>query len=207
MGISTTQTSGVLNIGTGARVLTGAGGAINIGTGSGAVLNPINIGGAGTITTFTNGLTQASGKYITTSHTGTITLPTSVQVGGIFNTVSQITAAAPANGTVSSMASMDLPAGSWIVSSSRTMTFSATTNKALLGFGRTLRASATLVNAIDFEYGVTMIPNPTSGTSWGCITVPITVSATTTIYCNIYYAGTGSTFPSTDTTFYAMRIA
>lgn len=43
------QTSGVLNIGTGARVLTGNGGVINIGTGSVSVLNPINIGGIGSV--------------------------------------------------------------------------------------------------------------------------------------------------------------
>jgi hypothetical protein len=45
-----------LNIGTGARVLTGSGGAINIGTGSGAVVNPINIGGTGSLTTVNRSL-------------------------------------------------------------------------------------------------------------------------------------------------------
>jgi len=77
MGISTTQTSGVLNIGTGARLLTGSGGAINIGTGSGATANPINIGGAGTITTFANGLTT-NGPITVPSATYT---PISSQIG------------------------------------------------------------------------------------------------------------------------------
>ena len=45
LNLAATQTTGVLNIGTGARLLTGGGGGINIGTGSGAILNPITIGG------------------------------------------------------------------------------------------------------------------------------------------------------------------
>jgi hypothetical protein len=49
LNIGGTQTSGVLNIGTAARVLTGNGGGINIGTGSSSVLNPINIGGIGSV--------------------------------------------------------------------------------------------------------------------------------------------------------------
>jgi hypothetical protein len=44
VGIATTQTSGVLNIGTGARLTSGSGGGINIGT-NGTVSIPINIGG------------------------------------------------------------------------------------------------------------------------------------------------------------------
>jgi hypothetical protein len=95
VGISTTQTSGVLNIGTGARVLTGSGGAINIGTGSGATANPINIGGAGTQTTVNGHLNitllsttggasttgTLSGKVSIELGNGTKTLP--VTTGGI----------------------------------------------------------------------------------------------------------------------------
>jgi len=202
------QTSGILNIGTGAKVLTGSGGAINIGTGSGAILNPINIGGTGSIVHFTNGLKLASSKYITTSHTGTVTAPTTTQVGGIFNTVTQITSTAPAtSGNVSSLASMTLPAGSWIVSASRSMTFSATTNKAILGFGTRSNNNNALSNTLDFTYGASMIPNPTGGTSWGFLTVPINVTVDTLIYLNVWYTGSSSSFGSTDTTFYAMRIA
>jgi hypothetical protein len=75
------QTSGVLNIGTGSRVLTGSGGAINIGTGAGATANPINIGGAGTVTTFTNGLTTNAPIIMpTTTYT-----PLSTQLGFMSN--------------------------------------------------------------------------------------------------------------------------
>ena len=48
--IGNLQTSGVCNIGTGARVLTGSGGGINIGTGSSSIVNPITIGGASSAT-------------------------------------------------------------------------------------------------------------------------------------------------------------
>jgi hypothetical protein len=203
--IGNLQTDGILNIGTGVRTTTGA---INIGTGSGANVNHINIGGAGSKASFTNGLTLASGKYISTSHTGTVTAPTATQVGGIFNTVTQITSTAPAtSGNVSSLASMTLPAGSWIVSASRSMAFSATTNKAILGFGTRSTSNVALSNTLDFTYGASMIPNPTGGTSWGFLTVPINVTVDTPIYLNVWYTGSGSSFSSTDTTFYAMRIA
>jgi len=205
LSIGNLQTDGILNIGTGVRTTTGV---INIGTGAGANVNHINIGGAGSKATFTNGLTQSSGKYISTSHTGTVTAPTATQVGGIFNTVTQITSTAPAtSGNVSSLASMTLPAGSWIVSASRTMAFSATTNKAVLGFGTRSTSNVALVNSTDFTYGASMIPNPTGGTSWGFLTVPINVTVDTPIYLNVWYTGSGSSFTSTDTTFYAMRIA
>jgi hypothetical protein len=66
------QTSGVLNIGTGSRIISsGNGGAINIGTGSGAIANPVNIGGSGTVTTFGGSVSIPS-----LSLTNALTLPT-----------------------------------------------------------------------------------------------------------------------------------
>lgn len=55
-GLASTQTTGILNIGTGARTTLGT---INIGTGAGLVVNPINIGGAGSAITL-NGTVAAS---------------------------------------------------------------------------------------------------------------------------------------------------
>ena len=82
VGICTTQTSGVLNIGTGARLLTGSGGAINIGTGSGAIVNPINIGGAGSSTTINGKLTSSvgvlSGNTSFDIVTDSFTIPSSI---------------------------------------------------------------------------------------------------------------------------------
>ena len=65
--IALTQTTGVLNIGTGARLITVPGnGVINIGTGSGAVVNPINIGSASSALNL-NGSTIAIGNSFSTT--------------------------------------------------------------------------------------------------------------------------------------------
>ena len=83
LSIVPSQTSGVLNIGTGARTTAGN---INIGTGSGTVVNPIAIGGASSAIamngtcTFTKeisaslGMTSA-GNIAVTATSGTITAP------------------------------------------------------------------------------------------------------------------------------------
>lgn len=67
LSIANLQTSGILNIGTGPRALTGSGGAINIGTGSAAIVNPINIGHTASATTIGNTL-----KFTGTASTTTI---------------------------------------------------------------------------------------------------------------------------------------
>jgi len=83
LSIASSQTSGILNIGTGARLTSGNGGGINIGTGSSAVVNPITIGGAssaiamnGTCTfakQISASLGMTSAGNITTSGAATIT--------------------------------------------------------------------------------------------------------------------------------------
>jgi hypothetical protein len=62
-----TQTSGILNIATGLRNLSGVGGGINIGTGSGAVNVPITIGSTGSLTTI-NGSTLNIGNGFSTTN-------------------------------------------------------------------------------------------------------------------------------------------
>jgi hypothetical protein len=78
--IAASQTTGVLNIGCGSRLITVPGnGVINIGTGSGAVVNPINIGGASS-TTALNGTTTIANLAIDAvqrGSSGTLLLGTS----------------------------------------------------------------------------------------------------------------------------------
>ena len=91
VGICTNQTSGFLNIGTGARTTAGT---INIGTGSGAVVNPINIGGAGSSTLLTgvvnstNNLLLNTGTPTTTGSTSTLSGKISVIVNSGSYTIS-----------------------------------------------------------------------------------------------------------------------
>ena len=99
LSIVPSQTTGVLNIGTGARLLTGNGGGINIGTGSGAILNPITIGGASSAIAMKGTCTfdkqisaslglKASGDISVTSLSGTITAPSSGFLIGPYKTAS-----------------------------------------------------------------------------------------------------------------------
>jgi hypothetical protein len=68
------QTSGVLNICTGPRILSGGGGGINIGSGSGAIVNPINIGGASSNITLNGSLVTIGNGFSTTNLLGTSTI-------------------------------------------------------------------------------------------------------------------------------------
>jgi hypothetical protein len=202
--IGDTQTSGILNIGTGSRTTAGT---INIGTGSGAILNPIIIGGAGTVTTFTNGLTQASGKYITTSHTGTVTAPTSSQVGGVVNGSDIASPTFPTSGNITSWASITLPAGTWIITGTRRYDSSATSTRILWSLGTNLRNNAASPTDTDNTYGVTsVVLNSTNNfvtlTGTGSFTVE------TIVYFNIYAQYTAAPSISTvNSSLRAIRIA
>jgi hypothetical protein len=78
-GLCSTQTTGILNIGTGARTTTGT---INIGTGAGGTLNPINVG-SGSSTIALNG-TVSLNKALTLP-TVSVT-PTATQLGYTLST-------------------------------------------------------------------------------------------------------------------------
>jgi hypothetical protein len=180
--IGDSQTSGTLNIGTGSRTTAGT---INIGTGSGAILNPIIIGGAGTVTTFTNGLTQASGKYITTSHTGTVTAPTSSQVGGVVNGSDISSPTFPSTGNITSWASITLPAGTWVITGTRRYDSSANSTRILWSFGTNLRNNAASPSESDNTYGVTsVVLNSTN--NFVTLTGTGSFTSDTTVYFNIY---------------------
>lgn len=82
LSIANSQTSGVLNIGTGVRVTSGNGGAINIGNNASALnVAPINIGSENTTTTIDGFLTSEKNVYYT-NNTATSTTTEYLQ-GGI----------------------------------------------------------------------------------------------------------------------------
>jgi hypothetical protein len=200
------QTSGILNIGTGSKTTAGT---INIGTGSGATANPVIIGGAGTVTTFTNGLTQASGKYITTSHTGTVTAPTSSQVGGVV-TGSDITSPVPvfpSSGNITSWASITLPAGTWVITGTRRYDSSANSTRILWSFGTNLRNNAASPSDTDNTYGVTsVVLNSTN--NFVTLTGTGSFTTDTIVYFNIYAQYTvAPSISTTNSSLRAIRIA
>ena len=207
VGICTNQTSGFLNIGTGARTIAGT---INIGTGAGSVVNPINIGGEATTTTFANGLTLASSKYITTSHTGTITAPTASQVGYI-QTATFSATGMQTSGNIKTVMSITLAAGVWILTGAITINPSQSITKGTLSFGNTSRTSGTTVPdpATDSAYGNTgFYPFVSGGDNTPNITVYVSPLTSTIFYLNVYVTYTGT--PLYDTTYSnikALRIA
>jgi hypothetical protein len=108
LNIVSSQTSGVLNIGTGARTTAGN---INIGTGSGTVVNPIAIGGAssaiamnGTCTfakqiSASLGMTSA-GDIAVTATSGTITAPSGGSLIGPYKNAATSSASITAAGVI-----------------------------------------------------------------------------------------------------------
>jgi len=205
------QTSGILNIGTGARVLTGSGGAINIGTGSGAILNPINIGGAGSIVHFTNGLKLASSKYITTSHSGALTIPSSLQVGHI-QSVTYATVSMQTSNFIKTVGSIALASGVWIITGGMSLGTTQGITKGFLSLGDTSRAGTGSEVANDSLYGNASFNGlGTNGLVTPTLTslVSSTGSGTTTYFLNVWvtYATTTPTYQSDYFILKAIRIA
>jgi hypothetical protein len=209
VGISTTQTSGTLNIGTGSRT---TGGTINIGTGSGATANPINIGGAGTITTFTNGLSLSSDKYITTGHSTSISGPSSQTQVGYTITPSgggSISTTVPGNGLVSSIQSISLSTGVWILTATRNINNTNGCSRVNFSFGDTLRSGGPTGNSGDYKWGVlTLVPN--GQLNYMTLTGIVSALVPTTVYFNLYLeysSPTPSITSNANINFNAVRIA
>jgi hypothetical protein len=130
MNISTSQTTGVLNIGTGLRLTTFSGGAINIGTGS-AATNPINIGGTKSAIT----LGSASTSSVVLSGSIAISKPITMPTTYIAPTISQLgwtdsvsnTSAVSVSTTIIDILTTGtvLPLGSFLVTFYVAATFSA----------------------------------------------------------------------------------
>jgi len=211
VGICTTQTTGTLNIGTGARDITGLGGSINIGTGSGGTAVPINIGSTGSVTTFAGGVKLGSSKYITTSHTTSITAPSATQVGYILTTVNggSISTTIPNDATLSSVSSITLSTGVWIVYATRNINNTNGCSRVNWGLGDTLRTNGASGNSNDFKWGIlTLVPN--SQLNYMTISAGISATVPTTVYLNLYLEYT-TPLPSitsvANINFYAVRIA
>ena len=245
------QTSGILNIGTGSRITSGNGGAINIGTGenvtapinigggtssSGSInighigatgtstvnintstagSHPVNIGSTSALTTIggdltvtgllTSGLKLASGQYITTSHSGTISAPTSTQVGGII-TGSSISTTPPTTATISSIGSIALTAGTWVLSATKQYNNSQNTTRMNFSYGDTLRTSATQIST-DNKYGMVSVPF-SNQINYANISAIVSLTASATVYLNVYMEYTSvPSIGNANFLFNAVRIA
>jgi len=202
--IGNLQTDGILNIGTGVRTTTGA---INIGTGSGANVNHINIGGAGSKASFTNGLSLASGKYISTSHTGTVTAPTTTQVGYIVSGAN-LTNTIPNSGNVTSLASIALSQGTWNVYACRQYGLSTACVRVIFSFGTESKSNVTPADT-DYEYGI-VTPYLTAENGYVHLSTTISVlSSGVSLYLNIVPTTKSTLTSSGNTNFFfkAVRIA
>ena len=210
------MTSGTLNIGTN----TARTGTINIGDGVGAT-GAIDIGSSTTSTTVggtltstgqitaSNGLTLASGKYITTGHTGTITAPTSAQVG-YTQSVSYALPTIPTSTQIITMNTITLSQGTWILTGAVSLGSTQSVTHGYISFGDTSRpVSIAPTDATDSVYGNTSFVGATvSNRVTPNLTVYVSPTVRTIYYFNISL--TYSSAPGFNSNFwklYAMRIA
>jgi hypothetical protein len=139
MGISTTQTSGVLNIGTGPRITSFSGGAINIGTGSSAV-NPINIGGTKSAITLGSAATSSVALVGDATFSKALTLPatyttpTVSQLGYNNSTANSTAVSVGISNTTILVTGSVLPLGTFILTIYVTALFSAANSTMSLRF-------------------------------------------------------------------------
>ena len=182
---------------------------VNIATES---FSDIIIGASGTSKLLTiynilQGLTLGSGKYITTSHSGTVTAPTSSQVGGVINGTDISSPTFPTSGNITSWASIILPAGTWVITATRQYNSSANSTRLLFSLGTTLRNNAASPDATDYTYGVTSsVLNSTN--NFATITGTASLTVDTTIYLDIYAQYTSApTITTSNSIFRAVRIA
>jgi hypothetical protein len=243
LSIANSQTSGVLNLGTGARATSGNGGAINIGTGSGSTApinigmtgviagtstvnintsvsgaHPVNIGSLTSLTTVngaltTTGLTTANGG-LTIGGANGITLtsssytPSIGQLGYVITgaVISGFTAATSGNTT--SVSSISLTAGTWIVNATRQFVSRSLTTGAWFGLGQTLKNNVTFASG-DVEFGVVTPSLINDSGTYANIVGIVTLTTPTTIYLNynVVYTGSQPTIGGTFATMKATRIA
>jgi hypothetical protein len=211
------MTSGTLNIGTN----TGRTGTINIGNGVGAT-GTIDIGSSTTPTTVggtlvstgqitaSSGLTLASSKYITTSHSGTLTIPTSLQVGYI-QSVTYATVTMQTSNFIKTVGSIALASGVWIITGGMSLGSTQGITKGFLSLGDTSRPGTGSDVANDSLYGNASYNGlATNGLVTPTLTSLVTSlgSGTTTYYLNIWVTYTSTpTYQSDYFTLKAIRIA
>ena len=152
-----------------------------------------------------SGLTLASGQYITTSHSGTVSAPTSTQVGGIING-SSISTTPPTSATISSIGSIALTAGTWVLSATRQYNNSQNTSRLNFSYGDTLRTSATQTSS-DNKYGMVSVPF-SNQINYANISAIVSLTASATVYLNVYIEyTTAPAIGNTNFLFSAVRIA
>jgi hypothetical protein len=176
-------------------------GTVNIGT----TLLPTTVLGP---LTSNEGISLASSKYITTSHSGTITLPTSTQVGGTVSGIS-ISTTVPSSGNISSMSSITLTQGVWIINASRLLDSTSGTTRVLIGLGTNLRTNSSNSSS-DFTYGIASSGINSSGSTYYEVNgIASLTGSSTTIYYNMEmtYTTPTPTAAITRSIFTAVRIA
>ena len=148
IGSDSTSTGGI-NIGTGTNVTVPTVNTINIGQST----YTTNING----TVIPNGITFPIDKYITsTPSASVITGPTApTQVGCIVNG-DLITTTIPTSGNITSLASVTITQGTWIIHVYRSYNNSNNSTKIIFSFGLTQRSNTVPVSS-DYEYGITTV--------------------------------------------------
>ena len=227
--IANAQTSGALYLGGGSTTATRTTGpiiigsdstdtgGINIGTGTNLTpptVNTINIGKSTYTTNINgtvvpNGITFPSDKYITsTPSLSAITGPTAPTQVGCIVSGTPITTAIPTSNNITSLASITITQGTWIIHAFRQYNNSANSTRIIFSFGLNSRLNATPASS-DYEYG--LITVPLSGVqNYVALSTVITATSTgnTLLYFNIQ--PTYTTAPESGATnfrFTATRIA
>ena len=176
--IANAQTTGALYLGGGSTAATRttgpivigsdstATGGINIGTGTDLTVptvNTLNIGKSSYTTNINgtvvpNGITFPSDKYITsTPSASAITGPTApTQVGCIVNGTT-ITAVVPSSTNITSLASVTITQGTWILHAYRQYNNSANSTRIIFSFGLNSRLNVPPVSS-DYDYGLVTVP-------------------------------------------------
>jgi hypothetical protein len=186
---------------------------LNIGTTN---ATSVNISSAGATTTINGPLTASdditlgSSKFITTSHTGTMTLPTSSQVGYIQN-VSYSAPTSPATGQIITIRSITLQQGVWIITGALSILNTQGVTSGFISFTDiNIPTSRAIVTATDSIYGNTSFMGITINER---VTPNLTVYVTTTTANTTYYFNLSMTYtgtPSYNSNYwklYAIRIA
>ena len=217
---------GNINIGTGINTITSGSVAptINIGNNtSTANLTEISIGATNTTTTINgdltlagattanDGLTLASSKYITTTASASaITAPTLITQVGYIATGTSLTTTVPTSGLVTSMASIVLTAGVWVISATRRVDNTSGTTGITISLGTNSRTNSSGISD-DYIYGLSSYTPQSTGFNFASVTgiVSLTATGNITIYLNLNltYTTPTPTSPIGNAIFSAVRIA
>ena len=156
---------------------------------------------------------MASDKYITTSHATSISGPTlSTQVGYILTASGggSISTTIPNDTKVSSVSSITVGSGTWIVYANRNINNSQNATRINWSLGDTPRTNGPTGNTNDYKWGVsTLVPN--SQLNYMSISGVVSATVSTIVYLNLYLEYSGTPVPSITSTanmqMYAVRIA